>query len=168
VFKNSLRYRLQNDPYYRLQSAAEIAIAVELGIFIDANQATIDDWLRLPGISIHQARLLVQLSQSGVQFLSIEDVAAALNINVQRLKPLAPLLRFYYYDQESVFTPAKINPNTAEIGELLQIPEVDLQLAEIMIKNKEELGPYRNILDLQKRLSIPGNIIAKIMHYLKF
>ena len=53
-----IRARLQNDPYYRLQSAEEIAIAAELGIRIDVNQASVDDWLRLPGISIHQARSL--------------------------------------------------------------------------------------------------------------
>ncbi|MCX7594440.1 MAG: hypothetical protein N2235_11880, partial [Fischerella sp.] len=44
-----LRSKLLKDPYYRLQSVEEIAIAASLGIRIDANQATVDDWLRLPG-----------------------------------------------------------------------------------------------------------------------
>ncbi|MBN3922070.1 MAG: ComEA family DNA-binding protein, partial [Nostoc sp. NMS4] len=57
-----LRAKLLNDPYYRLQSGEEIQIAAQLGIRIDANQATVDDWLRLPGLSIHQARSLVELS----------------------------------------------------------------------------------------------------------
>jgi hypothetical protein len=50
----AIRTRIQSDPYYRLQSPAEIAIAATLGMRIDVNQASVDDWLRLPGISIHQ------------------------------------------------------------------------------------------------------------------
>ena len=69
-----LRSKLLNDPYYRLQSGEEIAIAAQLGMRIDANQATVDDWLRLPGISIRQARALSDLTCSGVKFYCIEDI----------------------------------------------------------------------------------------------
>src|SRR4028119_505459 len=101
----SIRARLQSDPYYRLQSAEEIAIAAALGMKIDVNQASVDDWLRLPGISIHQARLLFELASMGIQFCCIEDIAAALSIPVQRLKPLQSILSFCYYDGESLSTP---------------------------------------------------------------
>ena len=60
----SLRSRIIEDPYYRFKSAFEIAVAADLGVKIDVNQANVDDWLRLPGISIHQARQLVALSQA--------------------------------------------------------------------------------------------------------
>ncbi|MEL7421226.1 MAG: ComEA family DNA-binding protein, partial [Cyanobacteria bacterium J06555_3] len=42
-----IRNKIANDPYYRFQSMKEIAIAAELGIKIDVNLATVDDWLRL-------------------------------------------------------------------------------------------------------------------------
>ena len=61
---SSIRTKLLNDPYYRLQTNAEIAIAADLGIQIDVNKAKVDDWLRLPGLSIHQARNLVQLCEA--------------------------------------------------------------------------------------------------------
>jgi len=47
----AIRTRLYNDPYYRLQSSEEIAVAAALGIQIDVNQASVDDWLRLPGLN---------------------------------------------------------------------------------------------------------------------
>ncbi|MDF5727512.1 MAG: ComEA family DNA-binding protein, partial [Rhizonema sp. PD38] len=81
-----LRSQLLNDPYYRLQSGEEIAIAAELGIRIDANHATVDDWLRLPGLSIHQARSLVELSHAELKFYCIEDIAAALSMPAFRLE----------------------------------------------------------------------------------
>jgi len=164
-----LRTRLLNDPYYRLQSGEEIQMAVKLGIQIDANQATVDDWLRLPGLSIHQARSLVELSQSGVKFYCIEDIAAALAIPVPRLEALRLLLSFSYYDEESLVNYAdKVNPNTATIETLAQVPFMDVSLAQAVVQNRLSDGPYRNLVDFQRRLSLSGDAIAQLMYYLQF
>ncbi|AFZ11787.1 hypothetical protein Cri9333_0870 [Crinalium epipsammum PCC 9333] len=161
-----IKKKLLNDPYYRMQSAQEIAIAAQLGIKIDVNQASVDDWLRLPGISIHQARSLVELSAAGVPFYSIEDIAAALGMPAQRLKPLEPVLRFCYYDESEIIQ--QINPNTATIEQLTQLPHVDVSIAQAIVQNRLLSGSYRNLADFQFRLSIPGQITAKLMHYLRF
>ncbi|NMG19321.1 helix-hairpin-helix domain-containing protein [Brasilonema bromeliae] len=164
-----LRYKLLNDPYYRLQSAEEIAIAAQLGIHIDANQATVDDWLRLPGLSIHQARSLVQLSRAGVKFYCIEDIAAALSLPVQRLEPLKPILNFSYYDDESlVLDSHKINPNTATVETLAKVPFIDLSLAQAVVENRSSAGTYLNLADFQRRLNISGETISQLMYYLQF
>ncbi|MBD2664861.1 hypothetical protein B6N60_04136 [Richelia sinica FACHB-800] len=164
-----LRAKLLSDPYYRLQSGEEIQVAVQLGIRIDANQATVDDWLRLPGLSIHQARSLVTLSRSGVKYYCIEDVAAALNVPVQRLEPVKPLINFIFYDEESLDRPVFIvNPNTASVELLSKIPLIDASLAEAVVKNRLAAGPYRNLVDFQQRLQLSGEAIAQLMYYLQF
>ncbi len=164
-----LRQKLLNDPYYRLKSGEEIAIAVELGIRIDANQATVDDWLRLPGLSIHQARTLVELAKTGVKFYCVEDIAAALGLPAQRLKPLEIILLFGYYDDESVDAiTCVVNPNTATIESLLKVPFIDSSLAQAVIDNRSLSGPYRNIVDFQKRLNLSGETLAQLMYYLQF
>jgi DNA uptake protein ComE-like DNA-binding protein len=155
---HSIRMRLQSDPYYRLQSAQEIAIAAELGIKIDVNLATVDDWLRS----------LVELAQIGVQFCCIEDIAAALGVSVQRLKPLQPILSFCYYAPESDLTPQPINPNTASLEQLTQIPAIDLFLARVIVENRQEGGAYRNLADLQRRLSLSPQLLTDLMYYLRF
>ncbi|MBD2185222.1 ComEA family DNA-binding protein [Planktothrix sp. FACHB-1355] len=166
--QNYLRQRILSDPYYRLQSTEEIAVAASLGIKIDPNRATVDDWLRLPGLSIHQARSLVSLSRSGVQFHCLEDVAAALSWPSERLKPLAPILSFCYYDPESVYTPQQINPNTASVEMLSKIPAIDTFLAQSIVQNRQSGGYYRDLADLQIRLSLPADTIAQLMHYFRF
>lgn len=163
-----IRARLESNPYYRLQSAEEIAIAAELGISIDVNQASVDDWLRLPGISIHQARSLVELSGMGVQFYCLEDIAAALSVPAQRLKPLQPILNFCYYDADCLSTPQPINPNTASVEQLTKIPAVDLFLARVIVQNRLEGGNYRNLADFQRRLSLSPQLISELMYYLRF
>jgi DNA uptake protein ComE-like DNA-binding protein len=163
-----IRVRIQNDPYYRLQSAEEIAIAAELGMQIDVNQAGVDDWLRLPGLSIHQARSLVELTGSGIQFCCLEDLAAALSCPVQRLKPLQPILSFCFYDAESLSTPQQINANLASIEQLTKIPAIDLFLARAIIQNRLDRGTYRNLADFQQRLSLNPQLTTELMYYLRF
>lgn len=164
-----LRERILHDPYYRFQSGEEIAIASQLGISIDVNHATVDDWLRLPGLSIHQSRTLVQLSQAGVKFYSIEDIAAALSLPVTRLQPLQPILNFAYYDDESIDTPVVIvNPNTASLEILLRVPFIDVDLAKAIIQTRENHGFYTSIVDFQKKLNLAGDVLAQLMYYLRF
>ncbi|HEY9698572.1 MAG TPA: ComEA family DNA-binding protein [Trichocoleus sp.] len=163
-----LRSRLLNDPYYRFQSLEEIRLAAELGIKIDVNQAGVDDWLRLPGLSIHQARSLVALTQSGVQFHCIEDIAAALSLPLPRLRPLEPILQFCYYDADSLGTIQRLNLNRASIEALTRIPAVDLFLARAIVQNRQQRGAYRNLADLQQRLQLPASLTSDLMHYLYF
>lgn len=168
-FSNALlKSKIQNDPYYRFQSLAEIRIAADLGIQIDVNQASVDDWLRLPGLSIHQAKTLTQLSEVGVQFLCIEDVAVAVGVSLQRMKPLEPVMKFCYYDPESLQQIQRVNLNTATVNELLQIPNIRSVLARAIVRNRQVQGNYKNLVDLQQRLSLPSSAITELMHYLRF
>jgi len=164
----SKRKRILEDRNYRLQSLEDVAIAAQLGCKVDVNRAVVDDWLRLPGISIHQARLLVQLSHQGVRFYCIEDLAAALSLPPQYFQPLEIVLGFYYYPPETQPTTARINPNTATLEVLLTIPGVDPRLAGAIMGDRQTKGKYQNLGDLQSRLTLSGEITAQIMHYLHF
>lgn len=165
---HSRRSQILNDPYYRFRSLDEIRLAVELGIRIDVNRASVDDWLRLPGLSIHQARSLTALTQTGVPFHCIEDVAAALSLPVQRLQPFASILQFCYYDSESLDMIQPIDPNTASVQQLTCVPAIDLFLAKAIVQNRQRYGVYRNLVDLQHRLELSAQLTAEVMHYLQF
>jgi DNA uptake protein ComE-like DNA-binding protein len=162
----SLRSRIIEDPYYRFKSAFEIAVAADLGVTIDVNQASVDDWLRLPGISIHQARQLVMLSQAGVAFYSISDLAAALNLPLQRLQWLAPVLSFQYYDP-AVALPC-VRLDRATVDELAQIPQISAELAVEIVSQREQGGNFKDLVDFQQRLGLSGQSIGELMHYLQF
>jgi DNA uptake protein ComE-like DNA-binding protein len=164
----SFRSRRLTDPYHRFQSLAEVQRAAKQGVRIDVNQASVDDWLRLPGLSIHQARSLVMLARSGVAFHCLEDIAAALSVPVQQLRSLEPILQFCYYDAEGLTTIATIHLNTASIEMLTRVPAIDLFLARAIVQNRQQQGAYRSLLDLQQRLNLPGPLTAELMHYLQF
>jgi DNA uptake protein ComE-like DNA-binding protein len=160
------RQKMANDPYYRFGSLAELPIAAELGIRIDVNSATIDDWLRLPGLSIHQARALVGLQQAGLELYSIEDLAAALGMPVQRIQAWSLVLSFQYRVPE--LQPVLCNPSFASLAELMQIPGMDVELIELIVIDRQNNGAYLDLGDFQRRLGIIGAVLGKLMHYLKF
>ena len=163
-----IRKKIANDPYYRFQSLTEIAIAVELGITIDVNQASVDDWLRLPVFSIRQARSLVDLVKMGVQLYCIEDIAAAVDIPLHRLQPYESILTFAYYDRLSSLNPEKININTASILEMTTVPYLDLDLSRQIQLELQKHGKYSNIADLQRRLNLDRELTSRLMHHLSF
>ena len=163
-----LKRKIANDPYYRFQSLTEIAIAQKLGIKIDVNQATVDDWLRLPGFSIHQARLLVELVRMGVQLVCVEDIAAAIDVPLHYLQALEPVLTFAYYDRLSPLSPEKINLNTANIDKIRTIPRLNSDMAQKFVDNRQQYGKYRSLADLQQRLNLDSNLTSQLMYYLSF
>ena len=166
--RNAIIKKIQSNPYYRFQSEAEIKIAGELGIKIDANMATVDDWLRLPGISITQARNLVEIANSGIHFLCLEDLANALGISVLKIQCWQPVLYFAYYASDSFYSPAKVNPNNASIEQLTKIPNLHKDIAEKIILDREVNGKYLHIADLRKRLNLNTDFAYHLMSYFQF
>ena len=166
--KRAIAYKIRNDPYYRFQSLNEIEIAAQLGIKIDVNRASVDDWLRLPGISIHQAKVLVELVSKGVHLVCLEDVAGAIDVSVTRLLPLEPILYFAYYDRLSVLSPQKINLNQASLAQIKQVSLWDEELAGLVFHEREKNGKYRNFVDLQSRLNLDNELISKLLYCVKF
>jgi len=161
-----LRERLQRDPLARLDNLAEVAIAADLGMRIDVNQARVDDWLRLPNISIHQARTLVSLSHSGVVFCGLDDVAAALGMASQHLAPLAPVLQFCYYDEASAVAALPTSLNQATPAQLMALPGMSIAIAERIV-NERQRSPFTTWSDVHHRLRLAPEQTSQWIHYLK-
>jgi DNA uptake protein ComE-like DNA-binding protein len=159
-------HHIAQDPYYRFQSLAELSTAAELGVRIDANRATVDDWLRLPGISIHQAKSLVALQTAGVEFYAIEDVAAALGMPVQRIQTWSLVLSFQYRHPDLQIL--QFDVNQASAAELQQLTYIDPALAQTIVDNRLQQGQYQDLVNFQQRLCLPGTLLASLMHHLKF
>lgn len=155
------------DPDYRFQSPEDVAIAAKAGVEIDVNRATEADWLRLPILTEQQGRSLAALSQAGVQFHCLDDLAAALSVSGDRLKPLEPILKFYYYDPVNLDAPKPVNPNQASIADLAGIPGMSIALA-LQIIHHRTTQPFTNLAELQQRLSLDATTVEAIMHYLEF
>lgn len=166
--KKRLAAKLKKNPYYRFQSEREIEIAGELGVKIDVNRATVDEWLRLPGISIIQAKKLVEIVNSGIPLLCIEDLAAALGVSVFQIQPWRPVLYFSYYLPDSCYENERINPNYATLNQLQQIPNLPPEIATKIIRERETGGEYRHMGDLKNRLDLDPQLAYHLLRYFQF
>ncbi|MEP0908125.1 ComEA family DNA-binding protein [Leptolyngbya subtilissima ST-M1] len=155
-----------SQPSYRLQSYQEVEAAAKLGFALDVNRATVDDWLRLPGLSIRQAQGLVRLRQAGVQFHCLEDLAAALGTAPAQLTPLAAVLSFCYYEEHCGTLPT-VSLNQATVSCLVRLPGVPAALAEAIVWERSHRGPYQDLADLQNRLGLPPDLVQSLMYYLR-
>ncbi|MGF1519356.1 MAG: helix-hairpin-helix domain-containing protein [Nodosilinea sp.] len=162
-----LASRLSQDPAHRLRSYQEVRQAAQLGFSIDVNRATVDDWLRLPGLSIRQAQGLVRLRQAGVQFHCLDDVAAALGVAPDSLRPLTPVLSFCYYEEHSGTLPS-VSLNQATAQQLCGLPGVPSGLAQAIVQERSRRGPYQDLADLQRRLGLTPDLVQTLMYYLRF
>ncbi len=162
---NPLAARL-SQPGYRLRSYQEVEQAARLGYALDVNRATVDDWLRLPGLSIRQAQGLVRLRQAGVQFHCLEDLAAALGVAPTQLMPLAAVLSFCYYDTHGGTLPS-VSLNLATVQQLGALPGMTAALAAAMVQERSHHGPYHDLADLQRRLGLAPDLVQMLMYYLR-
>ncbi len=161
-----LAARLSQQPGYRLQSYREVEQAARLGFAVDVNRATVDDWLRLPGLSIRQAQGLVRLRQGGVQFHCLEDLAVALGVTAEHLQPLTPILSFCFYEEPGGTLPA-VSLNQASTQQLCAIPSMPRDLAQALVQERSRHGPYQDLADLQRRLGLPAALVQSLMYYLR-
>jgi DNA uptake protein ComE-like DNA-binding protein len=152
-----------SEPYYRFRSISELNAAAQRGERIAVHSATVDDWLRLPGLSIHQARALVDLQAAGLELYSIEDLAAALEIPAHRAQGWHAILSFEYHHPESA--PLQLNPNRATLAELEQI--IAPAWAE-RIATERASGAFRDLADFQRRLQLDGPTLTQLLPYLRF
>lgn len=157
---------IRQNPYCRLHTPDDVAIAVDLGLFIDANRAAVDDWLRLPHLSIHQAKHLVSLRQAGVVFYCIEDLSVGLGVSATTLRPFATLIQFQYYaiDESSL---SGLDPNCAPLATLAQLPGVSESTARAIVAARE-VEPFNSLVDFQRRLELPRDVVNQLLHYLRF
>ncbi|MGB3201741.1 MAG: ComEA family DNA-binding protein [Nodosilinea sp.] len=162
---NPLASRLKQDPSYRLRSYQEVEQAARIGFSVDVNRATVDDWLRLPGLSIRQAQGLVRLRQAGVQFHCLEDVAAALGVASTQIAPLAPVLSFCYYDSSDALPTLSLNQAT--VHQLGCLPGLPPALAQAIVRERSRRGPYADLADLQRRLGLAPDLVQTLMYYLR-
>jgi len=164
--KQKIRTLLSQNPYHRLNSALEVSIASDLGLTIDVNRASIDQWLRLSILSIHQARTLFELSRQNVQFLSLEDISAAINVSPNQLKPFESILYFGYYATPMSLSPNKLHVNNASIEQLSTVDCIGQDLALTIVDERQRAGPYSTLANFQIRLSLDSELMSQLTYYL--
>lgn len=126
---------------------------------IDINTADTVEYSSLPGIGAALARRIVNFREKLGGFYRVEQVAETYGVpdsTFQKIKP---------YLQLSSATVKQLNINTATVEVLTAHPYIKGSIAKSMVAYRQQHGPFNNIQELQKLMSIDNTAYEKIRPY---
>lgn len=126
---------------------------------IDINLADTTVYSSLPGIGAALARRIVNFREKLGGFYRVEQVAETYGVpdsTFQKIKP---------YLQLGSVTVKKLNINTATVEVLAAHPYIKGSIAKSIVAYRQQHGPFNNVQELQKLMSIDNMVYEKIRPY---
>jgi DNA uptake protein ComE-like DNA-binding protein len=159
------RYHLQlhlMQPGTAIQSTQEIAVAQEIGIQVDINQASQHELVYRLNLPITQANRILELRKAGVMFTCLEELASYTGIPLAKLTALGSLIRFNYYETAEGFERwMRINLLTAEqISREFTLPST---LSAQLVAERDQHGAFTSLVDLRQRLALPYDQLTHLL-----
>jgi competence protein ComEA len=128
-------------------------------IIVDINEADTAAFVALPGIGSKLAARIVAFREKLGGFYSIEQIAETYGLpdsTYQMIKPLLTLTNP---------RPRKINFNTATLEMLRQHPYIRWNLANAIVRYREQHGPFKSLEELLQLAPVTPEIYRRIFPY---
>ncbi len=168
IERELLALKLRHNPGLRLTTAEEVRHTAALGWRLDANRATADDWLRLPGISPHQVDLLLRLQAGGVQLSGPEDLQQLLELPEAQIRCWEPLLQFRWYGEPAVPQVRQLDLNRASASQIhAALVGLTPERCQRLVRERQR-SPFRDLADLQERLQLPASLVETLIGRVRF
>lgn len=161
------RLTLLHNPEQRLTSEQQMLTARELGMSIDINRCSVDDLLRLPGVTLLEARRIVEIRRSGGPYFSADELQERTDVSWEKIRRLQSMLQFRYYEQKSAL-PQLLDINSATSNQIAQLEDIEPSLASRIVQERDLGGDFASMTDLRDRLNLPARLIARLMNRIHF
>ncbi|THH41281.1 helix-hairpin-helix domain-containing protein [Neolewinella litorea] len=135
--------------------------AIDTISVVDINQAGLDEWTRLPGIGPSRARRILEYRERLGGFATVDQVATTYGIPDSVYREILPLLR-----ASPIVRPLYINRLSAE--ELAHHPLLKRSTATVLVRYRENHGPFRSAEDLKKVRALSTETLHALLPYLNF
>ncbi len=143
-------------------------VAINSSLLIDVNRATASDWCQLPGCTNEMVELLIRLQRGGVQLSCAEDLYKLLDLPKSLADAWKPHLLFQWYgDAPPLEEVPLLDMNCASSEVLRQSLEWPTERLRRLLWERHQ-NPFRNLADLQERLSLPASAIENLIGKVRF
>ncbi|WP_116105772.1 ComEA family DNA-binding protein [Lewinella sp. IMCC34191] len=128
---------------------------------VDINRASATDWQQLPGIGAYRAKSIVAYRERLGGFAATEQVGETYGLPDSTFRAMLP-----YLEVSPVTRPLFINQ--ADASTLAAHPYLPRRTATIIVRYRENHGPYRSAEDLKKVRAVSTETLDKLLPYLNF
>lgn len=154
-------------PYVRIESSRPVYEAREYPKYkkpepgiVDINSADTGALIALPGIGAKLAQRIINFRDKLGGFYAVEQVKETYGLPDSTFQKIQSLL------QCSPGRVAKIDINTADAQTMAKHPYIGRNLANAIVKYREQHGPYKSVENLQEIVLVTPEIFKKIVQYL--
>lgn len=128
---------------------------------IDINTATAEQWETLSGIGPVLSKRIVKFRDGLGGFYKVDQVAETFGLPPETFELIKPLLH--------IKTPQKrVSINTLSAEQLDNFRFISLKEANVIIRFRDQHGPFESIDDLRKVVILEEEQIAKLEPYISF
>lgn len=126
---------------------------------LDVNQADSLQWLALPGIGEKLTSRILRFRERLGGFCTVDQVGETWGLPDSTFQKLRPMLTL------SATSTRKIPLNTAPEDLLQQHPYIRYKLAKVIIRYREEHGPFAAVSDLRRIALVTDDVYARLEPY---
>ncbi len=142
---------------------------------IELNSASVKDLTYIKGIGESTANKIVEYARN-IGFTSVEDLLNVSGIGINKLEAIRPYVYVVPYNNtttyrtdtqseqiETSYSIYKVNINTCDKDDLMQLPGIDGNLADDILELRTQIGYFKNIEELSFALS--NEKLSEIWNY---
>lgn len=127
---------------------------------IDINTADTTAWISLPGIGSKLAARIVHFRERLGGFHDVQQVGETFGLQDSTFQKILPLLRHSDYQTR------KINLNTADVETLRQHPYLKFNIAQAIVRYREQHGPFTSLEALMQVAVVTPELYRRVAPYL--
>ena len=147
---------------------------------IDLNAADVGLLRQLPGVGPHLAARIVDHRDKHGPFQRVDDLRAVHGIGPATLERMRQVVMVAYSPGTVQDTPGTMQPlrsgpkqlptepidlNTASREQLMTLPGIGPVMAERILADRDERGPFQTVDDLTRILGIKSKMLEKLLPY---
>lgn len=161
LIKDSTFYMSKKEDNLEGKIDEKLEKELENFVVVNLNSASLEDLEKIPGIGPYYAKSIVRTREKLGGYFEIKQLLELNKVTEEQLAQWSP----HFIIEKSAIR--KINVNSASVDELKAHPYITWNIANSLVKLREQHGSFKQIEDIKRSVLIDADLYNKLKNYLK-